>query len=298
MSHNFGNINSWTRDKLDRIEAYLNAYLVALKNQNFHLEYIDAFAGTGYVSRKVEMPAQNLFESNELVNLKELIDGSARIALQTQPGFSKYRFIEKHRGRCEELEKLKTDFPSRSELIEIIHGEANNEVQRLCNADWIASRRRGVMLLDPYGTQVTWETVKAIADTRAIDLWVLFPIGTVNRLLNRNGKIREARKRRLDILFGEDKWFSLLYKRSTNTRLFESEVIEDFKKVTDPFPLITDYYLNRLRELFPQVAEKPLIMKNSSNTPIFLLCFASANPKGGPIAVKIANHILRRNKDG
>ena len=43
------------------------------------------------------------------------------------------------------------------------------------------------MFLDPYGTQVSWDTIKLIADTRAIDLWILFPIGAVNRLMNRDG---------------------------------------------------------------------------------------------------------------
>jgi hypothetical protein len=32
---------------------------------------------------------------------------------------------------------------------------------------------------------------------------------------------------------------------------------------------------------------------NSQNTPLYLLCFASANPKGAPTAIKIAQHILK-----
>jgi hypothetical protein len=151
MSHKFGNIDSWTKDKLERIEAYLDAYLKALKNQNFVLEYIDAFAGTGYVSRKVEMQAESLFDIEETVKLRDFIDGSARVALQTNPPFSRYRFIEKHSGRCGELEKLKLEFPPLADRIEVICGDANTEVQRLCSIDWISARRRGVMFLDPYG---------------------------------------------------------------------------------------------------------------------------------------------------
>lgn len=79
MSHEFGNIDSWTKDKLERIEAYLDAYLRALKKQNFHLEYIDAFAGTGLVSRKVIMERQTLFDPEESVRLSDFIDGSARV---------------------------------------------------------------------------------------------------------------------------------------------------------------------------------------------------------------------------
>lgn len=295
MSHTFGNIDSWTKDKLEKIEAYLGAYLTALKNQNFALEYIDAFAGTGYVTRKVEMSAESLFDSEETIKLRDFIDGSARVALRTDPPFSKYRFIEKHRERSRELEKLKIEFPHLANSIEVICGDANTEVQRLCSTDWIAAGRRGVMFLDPYGTQVTWETIKAIANTQAIDLWILFPLGTVNRLLNRDGRIREGRTRRLDLLFGEELWFDTVYQKLETSSLFGEETAIAYHKSNDPFGSVTGYFINRLRTIFASVAENPLIMKNSSNSPIFLLCFAAGNPKGAQIAVRIATHILGKS---
>jgi len=36
-----------------------------------------------------------------------------------------------------------------------------------------------------------------------------------------------------------------------------------------------------------------LMLCNSRNNPIFLLCFASANPKGAPTAVRIAQYLLK-----
>ncbi len=39
----------WTKEKLAILNKYLDAYTTALKNQPFHLIYIDAFAGTGEV---------------------------------------------------------------------------------------------------------------------------------------------------------------------------------------------------------------------------------------------------------
>jgi three-Cys-motif partner protein len=44
--HAFG--GDWTTAKLDVLAGYLKAYTTALKSQPFLLEYIDAFAGTGY----------------------------------------------------------------------------------------------------------------------------------------------------------------------------------------------------------------------------------------------------------
>jgi three-Cys-motif partner protein len=135
----------------------------------------------------------------------------------------------------------------------------------------------------------------AIANTQAIDLWILFPIGTVNRLLNRNGQIREGRKRRLDLLFGEQSWFDTIYEKSETNSLFEDETLARYHKTADPFGAITNYFIERLKSIFPAVAENPLIIRNSSNSPIFLLCFAAGNPNGAPIAVRIAKHILGKN---
>lgn len=294
MDHKFGNIDSWTKSKLEKVEKYLDAYLIALKKQRFSLEYIDAFAGSGFVSRKVSMARESLFDDGT-VSLKDFIDGSARIALQTSPAFDRYVFIEKHRKRFDELQQLKVEFPSLAHSIETIRGDANAEVQKLCSSDWIRHNRRGVMFLDPYGTQVSWDTITAIANTRAIDLFILFPIGTVNRLLNWDGRIIPARKERLDRMFGEDKWFQKLYSPVETNTLFSSETVTTYSKSIDPFNLISRYFVDRLKTVFAEVAENPLIMRNSTNSPIFLLGFAAGNPRGAPIAVKIAEHILGKN---
>lgn len=92
IKHSFGNINTWTKSKLNRVEKYLSAYVVALKNKNFRLAYIDAFAGNGYVTKNIIQPGQTLFEGDEAINLKYFIDGSARLALQIKPSFHKYIF--------------------------------------------------------------------------------------------------------------------------------------------------------------------------------------------------------------
>lgn len=293
MEHSFGNISTWTKSKLDKVEKYLKAYVTALKNQKFQLVYIDAFAGTGYVTKKVEQSSQLLFEPNEVLNLKYFIDGSARLALQVEPPFHKYIFIEKSRKRCTELEELKQEFPSLANRIEIVHAEANSYVQELCSKDWIKSRSRAVMFLDPYGTQVDWKTIERIAETQAIDLWILFPIGTVNRLLNRNGNIIESRKRKLNTFFGEEKWFDIFFEKSRNEMLFTNDSNQSFVK-TVSFEKIVSYYNNKLKTIFAGVAPNPLVFTNSTNSPIFVLFFATGNPRGAEIAVRIAENILSK----
>jgi hypothetical protein len=56
---------------------------------------------------------------------------------------------------------------------------------------------------------------------------------------------------------------------------------------------ISNYFVERLKSVFAGVAENPLILRNSCNSPLYLLCFASGNPKGSKTAIKIAQHILK-----
>ena len=72
-----GNIDLWTKDKLEKVEAYLGTYLEALKKQNFQLEYIDAFAGTEFCYEKGHDGEAIIFEVDETVKLRDFIDGSA-----------------------------------------------------------------------------------------------------------------------------------------------------------------------------------------------------------------------------
>lgn len=278
----------WTDEKLRRVEKYLKAYNVALKKQPFTREYIDAFAGTGY--REVKQPdSQGQLLLPELVeeDCQDFVDGSARIALKVEPPFHKFIFIEQKRKKYDELCKLKERHPERD--IVTLRGDANGHIQEICRSPW--DYRRAVLFLDPFGMQVPWETIRLIASTRAIDMWLLFPLGVaVSRLLKKDGDIDESLRRSLDVLFGEPSWFDAFYKTDTATDLFGQEQRSVYKV---DFRSMERYFLDRLRSIFPGVAENPLQLCNSKNVPLYLLCFAAGNPKGAPIAIEIAQNVLR-----
>jgi len=139
--------------------------------------------------------------------------------------------------------------------------------------------------------QVAWPTIEAVAKTEAIDLWVLFPLGVaVNRMLTKDGQISEKWKRKLDDMFGRGDWYETFYRANSQPSLFD----EGTKmQKTAEFADILTYYIDRLKTIFPYVAENPLQLYNSKNNPLYALFFAAGNPKGGKIAVKIARHILR-----
>ncbi|OHD74922.1 MAG: hypothetical protein A2177_11155 [Spirochaetes bacterium RBG_13_68_11] len=103
--------------------------------------------------------------------------------------------------------------------------------------------------------------VEAIASTKAIDLWYLFPIGIgVNRMLTSGHHPSEAFSDRLDVVLGTDAWRSAFYRSSRETGLFGDEHV--VHKDTD-FDRIKDFFLEHLRRLFPGAADNPLILRNS-----------------------------------
>jgi three-Cys-motif partner protein len=288
-AHRFG--GDWTSSKLDVLKAYLSAYAKVLKAQPFRTAYIDAFAGTGYRAlRREDAGSELLFPDLAEDASGKLLDGSARIALSSEPRFDKYIFIERNEERCRALEQLRTEFPDLSRAIVVRRGEANDEIQKLCAKDW--KRNRAVLFLDPYGMQVEWATIEAIAKTKAIDLWVLFPLGIgVNRLLTRSGEIPDSWQRALDRLLGTTDWYEAFYRVSTAKNLLGEDVRLIEKASVE---VIGRYFNDRLKTVFPGVAEKPMVLKNSSNCPIYLFCFAAGSPKGAPIAVRIANSLLKK----
>lgn len=289
--HRFG--GDWTTRKLDVLASYLRSYTTALKNTPFHKLYVDAFAGTGYRDARRDddaQPSQNpLLPELAEPEPQSLLDGSARIALRTEPPFDGYVFIERSAEMCDHLERLKAEFPDVATRIDIRWGDANAEIQVLCSQDW--SSYRAVLFLDPYGMQVEWTTIEAVARTQAIDLWLLFPLGIgVNRLLTRSGDIPVSWRRRLDLLLGTEDWFDEFYKVETTSTLFGDEQ-ERVVKAT--MQTIGGYFNNRLKEVFAGVAEQPGVLRNSTNNPLYLLCFAVGNARGRDIALRIADHLLK-----
>ena len=86
-----------------------------------------------------------------------------------------------------------------------------------------------LVLLDPFGMQVDWNSIEQLKGTRT-DLWILIPTGViVNRLLDRKCELTHAEK--LTSFFGKDEDFlrDYFYKRKKVDTLFA----EAFRPMTD-----------------------------------------------------------------
>lgn len=279
---------AWTEEKLGILRHYLGAYTTALKNQPFELVYVDAFAGTGY--RQIEQT-----EAQELIDIRSqetmgFLDGSARMALEIDDKpFDRCVFVESDPAKCVELEALREDHPKRA--IEVIKGDANEVLQRwCCDQDW--SRQRAVLFLDPFATQVRWNTIQAVARTRCIDTWTLFPVGAIQRLLPKDRgpeRIAAQWRERLDSVFGSSDWQRVFYQRKDDVTLFGKE--EQDRKIATA-EVILDFFISRLEEEFAATCREYRVLCNSKKSPLFGFCFAASNPQGAPTATRIARHIL------
>lgn len=142
--------------------------------------------------------------------------------------------------------------------------------------------------------QVEWSTVERLAATKAIDLWYLFPLGVgVARLLTFHGDIDELWKHRLDLLFGTPDWRTEFYHVTPG----QIDLFGQSREVVErdaPIAKIEAFIHKRLAGIFEKAA-KGLVLKNSRQSPLYLLCFAAANEKGAPTAIRIAQNILRED---
>ena len=283
VQHRFG--GSWTERKLEALREYLVQYqLIFTKNPNarkLKTIYVDAFAGTGErdVTQQADQP--QLFGYDE--ETRKYQEGSVQKALSLENKFHQYVFIDnkpKHTSALQEL--IRAEFPTLSDRCVIKQEDANRWLREWCSTqDWNA--QRAVVFLDPYGMSVEWETIEAIARSKAIDLWILFPFAIgANRMMPKDAPPDSTWAERLTAIFGTDEWKLDLFGNPPGS-IIKIAGVDD----------ILDFFLERLRAVFEKVVERPLILENSKHAPMYALCFAAGNPRGAPTAVRIASYLTR-----
>jgi len=288
---------SWTETKLKILQGYLKAYSTIFtaneKARFFNTFYVDAFAGSGYIKTgdRSLINEPELFGGFEEVESQEFLKGSSICALEVDPPFKNYLFIERAPARCLELEKLKTQFPKKASSIRIRQGDANESL-----VSWIASQNwnktRAVVFLDPYGMQVEWETLKALGQTCGVDLWLLFPLGVgVMRLLTKSSPPPEGWSQRITRMLGTTEWETEFYRSSADPEFFPDFAPAKTREIDHTG--VAQYLLARLATIFYKVHPGPRVLMNSKNNPLYLFCFACGNEKGSKAAMKIVGHLMK-----
>ncbi len=269
-----------------------------LSNKNkfgWRTRYIDAFSGTGTYQPSATKQLENLSLFGELegnndpdVNLK---DGSAKIAMNVDPPFDRIDLIELDGSHAAKLRELARN--QIGERVFVHEMDANEGLTQIART--LSKNERALAFIDPYGCQVSWSTLERIASTGVTDVWYLFPTMGINRQLDANiDDIPPYKEQTLTRVLGTDEWKTAFYGND--------EPVTDL--FGDPLPrprnagptAVENFFIKRLKTIFPAVHDECLQLRNSRNGHLFSLCFAvsSKSQRAQELALKIAKQNIKR----
>ena len=266
----FDEIGQWSQLKLDIVEQYGAAYTKAFaRTQNLKKYYIDGFSGAGvHVIKKT----------------KEQIEGSPARALKITPPFDGYYFIDLDADKTDYLRSMCGDRRD----VNIHTGDANDYLARtVLPTIQYQKFTRALCLLDPYGLDLDWEVIKQAGESKAVDMFLNFPVMDINRnaIWRSPEKMPKDGIERMNRFWGDESWRQVAYKESPQGNFFGTEMV---KQGNDQ---IADAFRERLKKVagFGFVPE-PLPMRNSRNAIVYYLFLAS--PKA--VAQKIITDIFKK----
>ena len=259
----FDEVGIWSELKLEIIDKYGAAYTKAFINApRLRKYYIDGFSGAGmHVSKRTG----------------DRIEGSPARALRVVPPFDRLYFIDMNADKTAYLQGLCT---GRSD-VEIHTGDANIYLKSLLPTIQYRKYNRALCLLDPYGLHLDWEVIELAGQSKAVDLFLNFPIMDMNR----NAFWRNPEEMPLDGItrmnrfWGGESWRQAGYAPSRQTNLFSEPDI-----VKQPNSTVVAAFRDRLKSVagFRHVPE-PVPMRNSNNAVVYYLFGAAANLTAGKI---------------
>jgi three-Cys-motif partner protein len=264
---NFDEIGPWSEIKLDILREYAAPYSKILKSNGFAHGYIDAFSGPGLHIRK---------------GGGEEVLGSPLVALGVQPSFDEYHFIDLDGEKVDFLKGQVGDRPD----VHFYNAESNEVMLKSVLPRFsYAKRNRALCVLDPYKLTLDWRVVCAAGRSRAIEVFINFPVMHMNRNCKHHdiSKILPGELSAMDSFWGDRSWHSAMFRPSAQTTLF-GDVEQDKTENRD----LVNAYCKRLKEVagFIFVAE-PLAMRNSRNAIVYYLIFAGPNKTGWHIVQDI-----------
>jgi three-Cys-motif partner protein len=213
------------------------------------------------------------------------IEGSPARALKVSPPFDHFYFIDLNPNKTAYLATLcqgRTD-------VDIVTDDAKLYLTRdLLPAIQFEKYNRALCLLDPYGLHLDWEVMLQAGQSRAIDMFLNFPVMDMNR--NAIWRNPEQASRggieRMTRFWGDESWKQAAYADSPQYNLFSAP-----DRVKQDNEAIVAAFLDRLKKVAGfNVVPEPLAMRNSNNAVVYYLFFASQKD----VAQKIVQDIFAR----
>lgn len=267
----------WSKDKLNKVEDYIRTYLIAMSRQRWNLVYIDAFAGSGYQ----KLPdgdgyTRSFFESDDAREARSFIAGSAMRAIaasegalsEGHQGFSWFVFIDKSQDTLNTLRShISDEHPASLPYCSFLCGDANEELPKAISSQtWSGSR--GIAFVDPFNMSIRRSTLEALAATKSFDVWFLFPLMAVTRVMERSHDVRPSWSKKLDDMYGNHDWERAIYHEDPQLSLFGERCVLQRYGGTDE---ILRYTTTWLSGIFSRVYENPYVLRTEGNTQLFAL---------------------------
>jgi three-Cys-motif partner protein len=238
---------------------YARAYTKAFSKRGQHLKkyYIDGFSGAGLHLEK---------------STGQRIDGSPTRALRITPPFDRFYFIDLDKDKAEYLE---SQCGARGD-VQIVNDDANVYLRKLLPTIRYEQYNRALCVLDPYGLHLDWDVIELAGKSRAVDLFLNFPVMDMNRnaIWRQSDTAPPKGIERMNRFWGDESWRRAAYAESPQKNLFGH--VEEDKQSNRA---IASAFRDRLEKVsgFKYVPE-PLPMRNSRNAVVYYLFFASRKP--------------------
>lgn len=188
----------WSEVKLQILGEYLRGFTRVVRGRSPEAICLDLFAGS-YENKRRHVPGT--------------FAGSTRIALETEPPFTRLAFFELPEPAAALDKAIRSARPG-DRRWHVFPGDCNETLpaalDSLDDIRWAPT----FAFLDPRGLQVAWKTVEALARWRAdkktkVEQWILLPEPGLARVLGLRGASGRRSAARLDRLYGTHDWVAI-----------------------------------------------------------------------------------------
>lgn len=261
-------VGPWAQDKYRYVGMYAEMFATAMKNAWDRRVYLDLFSGPGHSTVR---------------GTNKTVLGSPMIALNVPDRFDTYVFADENPAKLGALKARLSAIEPQPDVV-YIPGDANSVVREVSAA--IPSRPKRTLcfcFLDPYGLNIHFETVRKLAEGRAMDFLILLAL-YVDANRNVSAYIKETSPT-IDFFLGDARW---------------RDAWRAADRVDEPFvPFLARQYAARMQTFgFLPVSLEDMvkIRTHEKRLPLYYLAFFSRDKTGLRLwkqACKYANDQLQ-----
>jgi three-Cys-motif partner protein len=266
-------IGYWSEVKLAILDEYAKPYNQILHKKKMKTVYIDGFAGAGHHRAK---------------GSGRLIEGSPRRALNVQPPFDSFHFVDIDIARVRALERLAAGKAN----VKVHHGDCNQILLgEIFPKIKFSNYERALCILDPYGLHLDWQVIKSAGDSEVIEIFLNFPVMDMNMNVfwANPDRVTSDSVNRMTRFWGDESWRQAAYEPVQG--LFgEMQEKTSIDRVVEAFQ-------ERLKKVAGfKYVPKPMPMRNSKAAIVYFLFFAAHKPVAAEIVQSILNKYALRGE--